>query len=476
MKLSKHFDDFLENTVNLNPTRIATLDARVKAVSDFLATSDYEPKILRFTPQGSWAHKTIIKPPNEKDFDADLVVIIEQIKGWSAKQYVDRLYDVLKANGTYADKIEKNTRCVTINYAGDFHLDVVPCIQIVQNGVAYFWVCNRTDVKFEQTAPEAYTDWLARKNQITGQNHLRKVTRLFKYLRDIKQTFSVKSILATTLLGERINEIDEVFQDAVFADVPTALKEIFGRLDDWLQDRPNMPTITNPVLPSEEFNRHWDQDKYANFREKVHTYREWIDDAFAEPDNDESIRKWRRVFGEDFAKGDVVEKGRSVASIFLRKALVTSTALVSGVRQYGRAFLNGFPLSLPHVQAPPWPAGGKLQVTIQAEEAAAKNSAGQRAIQSGDIVGKSRWLHFVAKLPTGLPSEYVVKWRVVNTGEEAYEDNGLRGAFYDSDDKARGDRWESTKYTGVHWVEAFIINKRNNRYMGKSEPFFVVIE
>ena len=30
------------------------------------------------------------------------------------------MYWCLKANGNYADKVQRNTRCVTVNYAGEF--------------------------------------------------------------------------------------------------------------------------------------------------------------------------------------------------------------------------------------------------------------------------------------------------------------------------------------------------------------------
>ena len=101
-----------------------------------------------------------------------------------------------------------------------------------------------------------------------------------KYLRDIKGTFSVKSVLLTTLLGERIYDLESVFSSQ-FSDVPTSLKVLIGRLDDWLQTRPDMPTISNPVLTNENFNRHWDQAKYENFRNKINQYRRWIDDAYS---------------------------------------------------------------------------------------------------------------------------------------------------------------------------------------------------
>jgi len=296
VKLIALFDDFLANIVNLNQTRLDTLEKRVTTISEFLRKSDYEPRIRRFSPQGSYAHKTIITPPGTRDYDADVLVILDRVDGWSASDYVEKLYSVFRSSGTYRDIVSRNTRCVVITYANDFHLDVVPCIQDINGETRTFWVCNRLTDEFEQTAPEDYNGWLATRNAITTGNLLRKSTRLIKYLRDIKTTFSIKSILLTTLLGSQVKTLYPESEKKQFTDLPTALKILFGRLDDYLQARPTMATVVNPVLASETFNRHWDQDKYTNFRDRIHTYREWIDDAYDEQDRDESIRKWRRVF------------------------------------------------------------------------------------------------------------------------------------------------------------------------------------
>jgi hypothetical protein len=48
----------------------------------------------------------------------------------------------------------------------------------------------------------------AGRNAVTGNNLLRKVTRLLKYLRDIKGTFSAKSVLLATLSNGRACDAD----------------------------------------------------------------------------------------------------------------------------------------------------------------------------------------------------------------------------------------------------------------------------
>ncbi|NEP53668.1 MAG: nucleotidyltransferase, partial [Moorea sp. SIO3C2] len=201
----------------------------------------------------------------------------------------------------YKKKVSRGTRCVALDYAGDFHLDVVPCVLNGYDGMT-FNVCNRKNNAFEATAPEAYSDWLSERNTWTGNNMLRYSIRLLKYLRDIKTTFSVKSILLTTLVGSCVKASDQSCQQQFFSDLPTSLKTLTGRLDDYLQANPSMPVVKNPVLATETFNRHWNQNKYKNFRECISRYRNWIDDAYDEKNINESILKWRILFGDKFAK------------------------------------------------------------------------------------------------------------------------------------------------------------------------------
>ncbi len=298
MKHLLDFDDFLNKHVNLNPTRLEALKKRVKTITDIL--KEKLANYRKYSEQGSYAHKTIIKPVQANDqFDADILTLIRDNNFDPNKfetDYVKTVYDVFKNNDNYKDKIEIGTRCVTIDYAGDFDLDIVPCVE--HNGTNY--ICNRTEEKYEKTDGDGYKTWLINKNQIVRNNNFRKTTRLLKFLRDHKDNFSVKSILLTTLLGNEVKDGDGNSRD--FSDVPTTLKTLSNRLNDFLQMHITMPIIENPVMSEEDFNRHWNQKKYDNFRDKFSIYNKRIDEAFEEKDHDESIKKWRKLFGDDFGK------------------------------------------------------------------------------------------------------------------------------------------------------------------------------
>ena len=297
MKQVQYFNEFLSNHVNLNQDRIDKLESRVITITDLLKKK--LDGYRKYSSQGSYAHKTIIKPVQDNDeFDADILVFIKDGSfnpDDFATDYVNKVYTILKDNGTYSDMVKGNTRCVTIDYSGDFHLDIVPCIEY--DNIHY--ICNKKDKKYEKMDGDRYKRWLVDKNKTVGDNNFRKTTRLLKFLRDHKDNFSVKSILLTTMLGNRVNDSDSSND---FFDLPTTLKTLSNRLNRFLQGCPNVPIINNPVMQEEDFNRHWDQKKYQNFRGKFNDYNTKINEAFDSKNHNESVKKWRVLFGDDFGK------------------------------------------------------------------------------------------------------------------------------------------------------------------------------
>lgn len=128
MKLIEYFNNFLKTEVNLDDARLDRLNGSVGAVTDFLRDSPvFAGNFIDTIPQGSYAHKTIIKPVHVGDeFDADLLLYLKERDGWEASDYVRELYVRFRESHIYQEKVSRRTRCVTLDYAGDFHMDVVP--------------------------------------------------------------------------------------------------------------------------------------------------------------------------------------------------------------------------------------------------------------------------------------------------------------------------------------------------------------
>jgi len=480
MKLHDHFRTFLADHVNLNSTRLSLLEDSIVAVENAVRGLGWGPKIISFKPQGSWAHETIIKPQPEKPFDADLLVYVEAKDGWTAKDYVNELASKLGKLSAYEGKVRRYSHCATIEYAGERKIDIAPCVADRQY-IGQYEVCNRNTDEFEASAPLDYTDWVKGKNGVAGGNDLKKVTRLIKYLRNIKTNFTCPSFLLTTLMGLQVYEGDR--GAAQFADLTTTLKTLVGRLDDWLQARPTVPRIPNPKLPQEDQASGWDQTQYSNFRDKINLYRGWVDEAFDEEDRDESIAKWQRVFGDNFGAVEAKRAAESVSESvndWVSSALVVKghfPDLVAKVKALGVSAIPEKLRKLPHVHRSIWRKATEQHVVkVVADLRAGEYSPVIRSVRSAEPLQPNYWLKFSATNAVGVPftDDYKVKWRVTNTDKVAAQRNALRGDFYPCDENFS--RTEALSYRGVHFVEAFMVRKRDNRLCGQSDPFYVVIE
>ena len=283
MKNVVDFNEVLANTVNINQSRLDDLNDHVAAVTTHL--SRHLEAFEKVERQGSYALRTIIKPKENREYDADILLFMEYEPGKKPAEYINDAYNCIRQHGTYKDMVHRKTRCVMVDYAGDFHLDIVPCIEI--NGQRY--ICNNKTNGFEITDGTGYRDWFNEKTRITNGN-LKRATRLLKYMRDHKGNFTAPSILLTTLIG---NSVYDGEGDTNFKTDADTLKTVCNRIDALLQANPFKLEIRNPVLPQETFTRHWDQNKYRNFRDKFKIYNDQVNDALMRPIHRRAYRNGR---------------------------------------------------------------------------------------------------------------------------------------------------------------------------------------
>ena len=479
MKLVNEFKTFMDETVNLNQTRIDLLEARVRTIKNFLSASDWSPTIVMFLEQGSWAHDTIIRPVDGGEFDADMLVKVRPVADWSASQYVSELGRVFRESGRYADKVRVYDFCVTVIYADDCKIDIAPLVA-GREEQGKLEVCNRREDTFIESRPTEYTAWMRDKNRYSGNNSFRKATRLIKYVRDIKKRFSCQSVLLTTLIGHRIEWWDK--DGRAFSDVPTALQSIMVRLDDWLQARPVKPAVPNPSMSSEDFADLWNETQYANFRSFVHKYRGWIDEAMAAETRADSVAKWRRVFGDAFAKDEPVEKLEAAAALkassFLRSGAAHLDDLVGLVLAYGSTVLPATFRTIPHRREPRWAPAERMfkNVIVSAKHGRSRSNCRFYPIRDAEALPPNGGLWFDVRVNSvdPVPADCYVRWRITNTGAVAMALGKGRGDFYPASGGVC--RWEPLEFKGVHLAEAFVIRAADDRLVGVSDPFHVVIQ
>lgn len=425
VKLLAYFRHFLVEEVNLSQARVDQLDSRVAAVEKGLRSdTELSPLIESLIPQGSYAQRTIIDPTGSHEFDADVLLELVEQADWDAEDYVENVYAALRRSSTYRDMVRRRTRCVVVDYANEFHVDVVPYLRRGDSG----YITNRKDNVYELTSPEGFNEWLDEQDRVAG-GHLIEVIRLVKYLRDFKATFSCPSVILTTLLGNAVNFVNTWGDAAYYADMPTALKHIVADLDDYLQANEQMPTIADPSCPTETFNHRWDQDRYANFRRKIHDYSTKITAAYDETGRDESVSLWQEIFGPDFKKPPVKTELAEASTVIDSEKFIDRDRGYAVVPSRYRLLIRG--RLLPRDGFRHW-----------------------RLPTHGNRVPKGRRIRFEI-IANDVPKPYDVFWKIKNYGIEAERAGCMRGEIVADAGFERRD--EPTAYRGNHYVECYIV-------------------
>lgn len=333
MNIIEAFEDFLDKKVNLNKGRVDRIEEAERILGEFIAgNAVFKDLYIGTTPQGSYRQKTIIKPQTEDhEFDVDLLVALKSAEGWEPKDYVNKLAAEFRASGRYEDLTDTNGkhRCVTIDYEGDFHVDLIPVLQHPEGKV----ICNKQTNAYEPTDGDGYARWFDMQN-IMAHGHLVHVVRLLKYLRDSKGDFDTKSIILTTIAGMQIGTSGN------YATLPQAFATVLADMDTYLSRFAKPPSIQNPAMPGETFDRHWkDEHKaFAMLKESISDYARIARDAMREADPHEAITHWKELFGDSFGESGDGNIARSIVGtppVFPRMPGPTTPPLPPRNREVG---------------------------------------------------------------------------------------------------------------------------------------------
>jgi hypothetical protein len=301
VNLSDHFHAFLENTVNIDATRLGNLDSRVDTIYDVIRDdAALGDRVTGKVPHGSWAHRTIIRPVDGDEFDADFLVCVAHEPDWDTRpaRYVEALHDVFDTD-RYRDKRTLKNRCVRIQYAGECHVDIVPLVDHPVHGQCI--VMRTADSgrgEWERTNPAGFTSWLQERDDRTN-GRLRRVLRLLKYMRDSRGVLDARSVLITLLAGEAVTNSRERY-----GDMQSAFVAVLEDLDIYMSALPTMPPLVDPSRLEVNFRHRWTEAKYQTFKTDVAKALATAHAAAKAPDSMSARVEWQRLFGDGFRKPD----------------------------------------------------------------------------------------------------------------------------------------------------------------------------
>ena len=79
-----------------------------------------------------------------------MLVHLDPVPDWAPSEFVGKLYTALGRSSIYEDMRHRRTRCVYIDYADEFHVDLVPYVE--RDGGGY--ITNNKTNQFEFTDPK----------------------------------------------------------------------------------------------------------------------------------------------------------------------------------------------------------------------------------------------------------------------------------------------------------------------------------
>lgn len=156
--LTISFLDHLCLALDLTKTQRKTAEDRYATVTQLLGAP--ESGLSAYSPhlhvQGSFLHKTMVKPMAGVEFDVDLICLLHGTRSLGAKEMFRRVVAALK--GRYPDLMVKD-RCCRIDYAGEFHMDIIPACPEVGTEPSRILIPDRRLEQLLPSCPKLFAEW-----------------------------------------------------------------------------------------------------------------------------------------------------------------------------------------------------------------------------------------------------------------------------------------------------------------------------
>lgn len=149
--------------LQLTTTQYDEITEHYLAVSKWLAKDPtlFDGALISIYPQGSLKIGTTVRPLSHQEFDLDLVceVGLPWSDSFDARDTLDRIEARLKSNETYRPMVEEKNRCIRLNYANQFHMDILPAYPVSEAKEGYLKVPDRELRSWKDSNPKGFAQW-----------------------------------------------------------------------------------------------------------------------------------------------------------------------------------------------------------------------------------------------------------------------------------------------------------------------------
>ena len=291
--LEPHFQKF-DTNLQLDASRRARI---IKAHETLRAALSRAVRVSDTFLQGSYKNHTAIRPLVGDEYDVDVVVVLERpyfINSWNDEvaepaEVLDWVRRELESVRDYAWRLEVKRRCIRLDYAGDFHLDVVPTLsgggEVLHIGEGRSW---------GETNPKGLDTWHTKTNRRLDGS-FNALLRMMKRWRDFYE-LSVPSVTLAVMLGNYLPDLPRSGGNTREAWVV----EAFDALHRHFVNRTQVPVVKNPSLPREDLARDLGWPEFRELKGQVEESRNLVREARQETQLRPAVERYRDLFGDAF--------------------------------------------------------------------------------------------------------------------------------------------------------------------------------
>jgi hypothetical protein len=347
--------------LQLSPTRYQQAVDRYEAVCRWLeaegsVVAQYRPSMYA---QGSMRIGTTVKPFGHEEHDLDFVCEFNVSTGVfeSPLQLLKLVIARLGQNDAYARLLEVKNRCVRLNYANEFHMDILPACPDAANGNSCLVVPDRESRQWKPSNPKGYADWfeercelvlavmaesarlLAKAEPIPSQEAtwekatLKRAVQLLKRWRDLRYEHQKElapiSMVLTTLAAQAYRGQLSVSE---------ALTGILNGIVALIASSKPRIYVLNPANPLEDLSERWeDPVQYGAFVTGIRELNRVWTNVLAMGGVHNAAKLLDSLFGEP-VKAATSKQARQLESMRERSALrVAPAGLITAAPAIGVA-------------------------------------------------------------------------------------------------------------------------------------------
>lgn len=344
--------------IQLDNTRIQRMEQAYKAVSNVLKKDDsfFKDLEIEIYAQGSKRIGATIKPINGDDFDLDTVLhIYDLYLNHSPEKVYNELVRVIENDSYYKTICEKKSRCVRLNYKGDFHIDILPACMPDYIDKEKIAIPEKKLRRWSSGNPKGFANWflniansmqksMLRLNyealleakveseplpeEIYYKTPLQRAVQLVKRYRDIhynNRDYPVSSIVLTTLIARYYDG-----EDTIYDTIDNSVNQIKNSYLYSIKNREKFKVL-NPVDPEEDFTDSWTEKHYESFYNFISNfYNKWqrIKKSF-----EEGGKEYIELFGEGLYKKSLSEQIRMFSNSS-KSSFTKANGLILGGSSY----------------------------------------------------------------------------------------------------------------------------------------------